>query len=41
MAYGMGGKISTDKEGRIQDIDPLEQARDLINQSRKTLEIKN
>ena len=28
-----GGKISTDKEGRIQDIDPLEEARDLINQA--------
>ena len=28
-----GGKISTDKEGRIQDIDPLEEARDLINQT--------
>ena len=27
------GKISTNKEGRIQDIDPLEEARDLINQT--------
>ena len=27
------GNISTDESGRIQDIDPLEEARDLINQA--------